>query len=351
MNKVQICFEACVVDGEWLWISASNHNGLYKMNIGTGRITYCGTFPHEDILKERLHYGNAIIISNKIYFIPLESSYMHIYDTEKNRFECYQISNRAAGFCMGAEYNGKIYMISTRNMDISVYDILTNTIVKVYSETRDEWLGCAHGGCIYKDSFFSIARESNILRQYNMNTNNMKEWKLSNTKDNFEIIGIYDGKILLTNMNNKMVYSWDIKKKQIMYNEIKFEKKLNCWQNGERIITNNLNDKKIYMLNVLTKRVSIIYVENKAINFDPFIISTAFNYGKDIFFVNKQDNCVYSSISGKVIYPLFIDEKNISKRNAMIINDKIDLCQKVVKENKIFSFKDYIKTIVQNHYK
>lgn len=62
MNQVPICFEACAVDDERLWISASDHNGLYKMNIETGGITYCGLFPYEDILKERLHYRNAIIL-------------------------------------------------------------------------------------------------------------------------------------------------------------------------------------------------------------------------------------------------------------------------------------------------
>ena len=39
MNQVPICFEACAVDGERLWILVSDHNGLYKMDIETGGIT------------------------------------------------------------------------------------------------------------------------------------------------------------------------------------------------------------------------------------------------------------------------------------------------------------------------
>ncbi len=347
MCKVSIHFEACAVDNEWLWLSASDYNGLYKMNISTGNIKYCGEFPGEQSFKKRMHYGKALKIGNKIWFMPLEGSYIHVYDTVKEKFEWYQVSRGSAGVCAGVEFENKIYMISTRNMDILMFDILNNSVKKVYSDLRNEISGCAHGSCVYKQFLFSIARTSNILRQFNMQTHEIKELKLSEEKDKYEIIGIDNKNRLILSCSNKKIYKWDIEKKYIIPTDIIFEKKLNTWQNEGKIISNNYNDNKIYMLNIIDESILTINVQNLKLDKDPFIISSGFNYKDDILFVNKQDNCLYSALSGR-LYPLCVKEEELEQKRVDIKNNEENSYEKARKENSVFRLREYIEIIVMS---
>lgn len=346
MDNISLHFEACGIHGENIWISEKEYNALYKMNVVTGSITYCGEFPFEPSLKKRLHYGNTIIIDNKIYFIPLESSYIHIYNLDSEKIESYKIADCAAGLCAGYMYNNFIYMISTRNRDIIRYDVQKNMAKKVYQEKDCDSVGYAHGSFLYDNYLYMVVRNSHILRQFDLKKQRMYEWDLSDMRENFELVGVYKGLIYLKGKNSNMLYTWNMERHSIICQNIIFMHSLNSWQNNELILANNDKDNYVHIYNILDNKVIREKIENLQMDTDPFIISTAVSYKNDILFVNKQDNCLYSVLRGKKKYSLQIDENEIRKKKRDIQNNNLEI-RDVLKEAYIFEIEGFINKVAR----
>lgn len=347
MKNIPIHFEACASVGEKLWISEKKYNALYKMNIKNGNIKYCGEFPNENPLKKRLHYGNAIEIDSKLYFVPLESSYIHIYDIKSDEFSSVKIADKAAGFSAGFNYeNSCIYFISTRNTDITKYNIKDNTIENAYLGDTSEKIGYAHGSVSYKENLYMIPKYTCVLKVFDMKNMKMSECNLANLGESIEIIGIEDYMMFLINTQTKKVYVFNLENKSVSEKNIVYNYSLNSWHNNEIIVANNYNEDIVYIYNMRDDCIIPIMVENKKMDVDPFIISTAFTYKNDILFVNKQDNSIYSSIYGCKKYDLCINEKEIDYIKEKMSKSKINIHQGIMREQMVFGIKGFIDNIV-----
>ncbi|MGN0614326.1 MAG: hypothetical protein ACI4JB_10570 [Porcipelethomonas sp.] len=89
--KINIGFEDVYDDGEYLWFSAINFNGLFKMKKTDTVPVLVGFFPDEPIDGKRLFSG-ITECNGKLYFSPLSASSIAVYDPITGLFDKIGIS-------------------------------------------------------------------------------------------------------------------------------------------------------------------------------------------------------------------------------------------------------------------
>lgn len=86
----RISFEAiAILENGVAYASSKEFNGLYEVDIYTGKCKYVALFPNERFNRKRLHC-KAEIYHNKVFFIPGSAEYLSIFDLNKQEF--YQIA-------------------------------------------------------------------------------------------------------------------------------------------------------------------------------------------------------------------------------------------------------------------
>ena len=86
-----LMFEAYVqVDEFTAYASSFMFNGLFKIDVNTGRCTYISMFPEEKANGKRLH-AQAVCVNGKIYFAPASAENISVYDVENEKFEVFSI--------------------------------------------------------------------------------------------------------------------------------------------------------------------------------------------------------------------------------------------------------------------
>lgn len=88
-EQIKICFEDIYDDGEYLWFSAMNFNGLFRMNKTSMTPEYMGEFPGEKS-DNRLFCG-ICEFEGKLYFAPMSASAIAVYDMSDGSFERIEI--------------------------------------------------------------------------------------------------------------------------------------------------------------------------------------------------------------------------------------------------------------------
>ena len=117
-NLNSLSYYAQVVIGEELWISNSRFNGLYKVNLESGKSVYIGKFPQYRLDNSELHFF-AKKYGEKIYFFPKCASGIDIYDLETGKF--LRKVRKVGKYCFGrgfitttlSTYNSDAYAIFT----------------------------------------------------------------------------------------------------------------------------------------------------------------------------------------------------------------------------------------------
>lgn len=115
MNNCDAWMDAIVEDGDKIWFSLGNCNGLFCYDKSNKTTIRKGTFPGEKIFEQRLH-GAGMKIENKIYFSPVKAKNIAIYNTVTNQFVLvpidYEVKKDFRCFNM-ARWNNYLYFIST----------------------------------------------------------------------------------------------------------------------------------------------------------------------------------------------------------------------------------------------
>ena len=102
-NADYLTFDNVLDDGDYFWISASNINGLFKVNKKNLRAKYMGSFCGETI-SGRL-FTEIIKHDDNLYFIPYAANAIAVYNVKTNEFSSVEL--KAPDGIIQSQYNPK----------------------------------------------------------------------------------------------------------------------------------------------------------------------------------------------------------------------------------------------------
>ena len=143
-NTIDITFEAIAIKGDYGYGSEYDKNGLYRVDINSGKCLFINLFEGEYINKKRLHCS-AEWIGDKIYFIPGSAQNVSIYDLKngkietinipkpsKKKYPFYKLQYKFVGAVQCRNY---LWLVPATYPGILKLNLLNNEI-KVY----DDWI-------------------------------------------------------------------------------------------------------------------------------------------------------------------------------------------------------------------
>lgn len=107
-DYTRLGFEDLYDDGEYLWFSAINLNGLFKMDKKTMEPVFIGHFPNENMLDKRL-YAGITEHNKKLYFSPFSAREIAVYDMVEGKFEKISIDSRRSENADAKLYSAVVY--------------------------------------------------------------------------------------------------------------------------------------------------------------------------------------------------------------------------------------------------
>lgn len=85
MNR-KLSFEAiAVLEDGIAYASSKEFNGLFQVNMHTGKCKYISLFPHENLNQTRLHC-KVEFYHNKLFFVPSSAVYLSVFDLIEHKF-------------------------------------------------------------------------------------------------------------------------------------------------------------------------------------------------------------------------------------------------------------------------
>lgn len=125
-GKENIHFIGGAIVDEYLWTTALEWNGYYKINVETGYAEFLGLFDYVDSLADKLF--SQVLVHNKfVFFVPWFFDYLVRVDTETLDIRYWMlpenITREIAKFRAAYIYNGRIVMFPHVGDDICIFDI------------------------------------------------------------------------------------------------------------------------------------------------------------------------------------------------------------------------------------
>lgn len=122
---------SCAVEAEgYLWASADEFNGLFKICIETGESEFIAAFDEESF--GTLLYQNAVVYKRKLFFVPYKAKKIAEYDLDTKEMKYYslkpEMQNNLTQFTGCTEWKGKLYLFPHRIEDIVTLDMENGSI-------------------------------------------------------------------------------------------------------------------------------------------------------------------------------------------------------------------------------
>jgi hypothetical protein len=213
--------------GEDLWGVCTSFNGLCKMNVNDGQITYVSEIPGEFSTQKWL-FTHVIKLENKLLLVPCSANAFVIYDIGTGEFKSRIIPENAGAeyhFSHGIEYKKYIYFVPARSKAIARFHIETEELEYFYGwhdkispfiTQHDQHLFA--GSCVVKDSLYLTSIQNSIITELNLETLEMSVHAAGNSWNRY--LGIaHDGRYFwLTRFiqqgladNSDSIVRWDSK--------------------------------------------------------------------------------------------------------------------------------------------
>lgn len=104
----------------FVWFSACNLNGMFRMDCRVGEMEYLGTFPVEG---ELCLHSAAICYKEKLFFVPECSKKLIEYDPGNRCFHVYEVPYCCNGFFGAGQYGRYLFFWNFENFDVIRFDM------------------------------------------------------------------------------------------------------------------------------------------------------------------------------------------------------------------------------------
>ncbi len=205
-------------DGEQLWFTSTEYNGLFKINKQTLESEYVGSFPNEEWDVYRL-YTSINEYEGKLFFTPCAAHEIGVYDTFHKRFRKINIGISKSDndiskikygkkFVSGFIYNNNLILIPCCYDKTIIYDISNDRVYaddelfkhfykkyKAFVTSPDlQFYLCWFAKKINESEIvFNLHCNRNIVVIYNLATGKFSEREAGDKNRTFSLIE-YDGK-------------------------------------------------------------------------------------------------------------------------------------------------------------
>lgn len=346
-NSPSFLFESYCIIGDIIWMSARDFNGLLKGNLKNGEIEFIGCFPGEHPLQKRLHYGEAIYREEKIYFIPLESNYLHVYNLRTCSLEKHEIEKKpGGGYAKAVQMYDELYLISTRTTEILKYNLRSNISEIVYRPRTIENYGYAHGIYVSGYDVFLMLSQKNVMRRINLLDYQAEDYQIGEEQRQYQIVAGTDQRIYFVNKEEPEIYCWDIAlKREENRSDIEYGIKLNSWQWGKLVLGNAPLGDGITLLDIEQMTASKVYLNEKSTQpkRNVFEIQNAFIYNQDLCFVWEGDEAIYSLAKEEKIAQFILTDEVFQSIHSEIEQNMGSYQKTVFDEVDVFQISDFIR--------
>lgn len=233
-KRYSIGFEDFIDDGEYLWFSDCNRNGLYRFNKNTNETEFMGRFPEEPEDGKRL-YISGVKHDNKLYFAPFAANNGAVYDVLSREFHLFKTTDDREREMLGPQkyfgsinYKDKIFMLPCLFPAIGIYSVVDNNV-----QYDNGWLKELTTLCnITNDAFgrrFIVIEDRYILMPF-CNANAVLEYDMLTSQHKIHVVGkedysysgiCYDGRnYWLSPRHDGAVVRWDKENQEVtIYND------------------------------------------------------------------------------------------------------------------------------------
>lgn len=207
LTETNIAFRDCVSLGDKIIFSNSDANGLFSLELSSGRLKFLSLFRGEDVKQRGLHC-RSIKYQDRIYFIPLlgkEIACVNLNDYCVSNIPLHQeiVKREKTVFLNAHLYADKIFMFPGKAEWIEVLDIKENRVRKLmnwkeqlkakgYVVSSEQLLINQMG--IYENRAFLLVYKTNVLILFDMEKECMEQ-VVELPKGNYAYATVMDGKI------------------------------------------------------------------------------------------------------------------------------------------------------------
>ena len=242
-QRKELTFEAIAIKENIGYASDYDSNGLFQVDMETGKCVFIRLFDDESVNTKRLH-SSAIWINDKIYFIPLAGNNISIFRIKDNTIQSIQIPHpniekytfykKKLKFIRVVKNENYLWLVPSTYPGVLRMDLRTND-VKVF----DNWVldinyMFMNGLCVENESFLIPSGKSNIILIFDMNKetgyierigNNQGTIDMCKFKDTYWLAPTYEGPIISWNPLEKQVkkysaYPLEFKAGRVIFSNI-----------------------------------------------------------------------------------------------------------------------------------
>ncbi len=185
---MNLVFNVIAIKGDVGYASDFERNGLFEVNIKTGKSIYIGLFPKEEIMTSRLH-SYCEWVDNKVFFIPSAGNNISIFDVDSKEIETIEIpavsKKQNLGykpklkFSKAIPYSDYLWIIPATYPGIIKLDLNTHKIVAI-----SNWL--PNDGYMFRRAVYI---NENVVYAASGNNNNVLIFDLSSETGSIRKIG------------------------------------------------------------------------------------------------------------------------------------------------------------------
>lgn len=185
-----------VYKNNYLWFSALEWNGFYRMNMETSDIEFLGIFDHEDIFASKLYY-QTLLYCKYIFFVPWFSDYLTCLNIETMKIKYWKLPQNIieleAKFRVAYLQDTKIIMFPMFGNIVSIFDIEKEEYInKEINVSRDQKFGRMNGdfmqGCNIKNKLYLPSMFRNCILEYDLKNDSYRWVQL--LEDGEMVVGI-----------------------------------------------------------------------------------------------------------------------------------------------------------------
>ena len=223
-----LMFEGYVqIDDFTAYASCAIFNGLFRIDISTGKCTYLGMFPGEQANGKRLH-AKAVYTGGKIYFAPASAEYISVYEVYAGKFETisihdyrgeYRFYKTALKFADAVSYGDYIFFISATYPAVIRMNCRTKVLDYYTDWVPDKGFVFRQGTLVRESVFYIPDSAGNAVLKFQMDkcsgqllhigVNNHGSWSICEAGNDYWLIPRNKGAFIRWNEDGNILAEYD----------------------------------------------------------------------------------------------------------------------------------------------
>ena len=209
-----------------IYVSARNYNGLFAIDIISGRLAFMGKFLHQGSYDTSLFYIKNY--GKKLIFIPSCAHEIAVFDIEKKQIKEISLKQVLSTYSIvmstAVIYEDNLYLFPAQANSIIIYSMKNECILDVINTAeiyknvfREGYtaLGSTDSNYIYGNKIYIPCWTQSAFMSLDMDNKNVEFHRIAECTQGFCALCGY-GDIIYALNRNKELIEWDIKSKKVI---------------------------------------------------------------------------------------------------------------------------------------